>query len=136
MHRFLFLILLSLSVFCNPVQQAFSLEVEHEGKLKIEEENSRVNEIFNKELRGDQSCLASKGKKIFKSLEEAEEYLRCLLKERKVLVGDFYGVNLTACRYVNIFGRMGYIRYKIKQIDKKIKKTKLKISELKKEKKT
>jgi len=130
MLRFLFLILLFLSVLSYPVKQAFSVNVEEEGKLEIEEKNSRVKEIFKMEMRGDQSCLASKEKKIFKNLKEAEEYLRYLLKEREVLVGDFYGVNLTAYRYVNIFDRMRYICYKIRQIDKKIKKTKFRISEL------
>ena len=67
-----------------------------------------------------------------KNLKEAEEYLKCLLKKRKVLVGDFYGVNLTAYRYVNIFDRLGYTRYKIAEIDIKIKRAKFAISKLEK----
>lgn len=133
MLRFLFLILLSLSVVCYPVQQSFSLNVKEERKLKIEEENSRANEIFKKRRQVDQCCLACKEKRILKNLKEAKEYLRCLLRERKILIQDFYGLNLTAYRYVNIFDRLGYIRYRIRQVDKEIKKTKFKISELKKE---
>ena len=67
-----------------------------------------------------------------KNLVEAEKHLKFLLKKRNVFVGDFYGVNLTAYRYVHVFHRMGYIRYKIIQIDKEIKKVKFKISEIKK----
>lgn len=98
------------------------------NKLKRKDEN----EIFKSRFKEDQSCLIENGKKIFENLKEAEEYLRCLLKEKKVLVGDFYGENIMAYRYVNIFDRMGYIRYEIMQIDKKIKKTKLRIYDLRK----
>lgn len=64
-------------------------------------------------------------------LKEIENRLRSLLKERDVLTGDFYGINLTAYRYVNIFDRLGYIRYKIKQINKEIKKMRLQLCEIK-----
>ena len=67
----------------------------------------------------------------FKNLNEAQDYLRGLLKERKEFEKDFYGVNITAHRYVNIFNRMGYIRYRITEIDKEIKKTKSEIDRLK-----
>lgn len=69
---------------------------------------------------------------LFKNLKEARDYLRGLLKERKEFEKDFYGVNITAYRYVNIFNRMGYIRYKISEIDKEIKKTRIEIDKLKK----
>ena len=90
------------------------------------------NKIFIRKFEEDQSYLAEKRRKIFKRLKKAEEYLKCLLKERKIRVGDFWGINITAYRYVNIFDRRNYIRYRIMQIDKKIKKTKFKISRLKK----
>jgi hypothetical protein len=74
------------------------------------------------------SCL--KEEKTFKDREEAEEYLKCLLDERKVLEGDFYGINITAYRYINIFYFRGYIRQKIFQIDREIKRTKSAILDL------
>jgi len=108
MIRFSLLIFLSFSLLGVPMAQAFSTNVRDVEELKNEE------------------------RKIVKSLEEAEEYLESLQRKRKILEGDFYGVNLTAYRYVNIFDRLGYIRYRIVQIDKKIKDTKLEISELRK----
>jgi len=90
------------------------------------------NKIFRRMFEEDQSYLAEKRRKIFKKLKKAEEYLRCLLKEREIRIGDFWGINITAYRYVNIFDCRNYIRYRIMQIDKKIKKTKIKISELEK----
>ena len=90
------------------------------------------NEIFRKRFEEDKSCLAEKRREIFRKLKKAEEYLKCLLKEREILVEDFWGINITAYRYVNIFDRRNYIRYRIMQVDKKIKKTKLKICELRK----
>jgi len=98
-------------------------------KLKGKDET----EIFRSRFEEDQSCLVENGKKIFEKSKEAEKYLKCLLKEREELLGDFYGINLTAYRYVNIFDRISYIRYRITKIDKKIKKAKSKISELRKE---
>ena len=108
MIRFSLLIFLSFSLLGVPVAPAFSTNVRDVEELKNEE------------------------RKIVNSLEEAEEYLESLQRKRKILEGDFYGVNLTAYRYVNIFDRLGYIRYRIVQIDKKIKDTKLEISELRK----
>lgn len=69
--------------------------------------------------------------KIFQSLKEAEDYLQSLLKEREILTGDFYGINITAYRYSHIFYPLSYIGYRIKKIDEKIKKTKLQIDKLK-----
>ena len=87
-------------------------------------------EIYKKGIKRDRSDSAEKEKKTFKTKEEAEEYLNCLLEERKVLEGDFFGINITAYRYVNIFYRRGYIGYKIFEIDKEIKRTKSAIRDL------
>lgn len=67
-------------------------------------------------------CLRSSqdNEKIMEELEEVEKHLKCLLKERDILVGDFYGLNITAYRYINIFDRLRYIRFRIKEIDEKI----------------
>lgn len=73
----------------------------------------------------------TKGKDI-QTLEEAEEYLEKLLKQRNILVGDFFGINQTAYRYALVFDRLGYIRYRIVQTDREIKAIKQKISELRK----
>lgn len=102
--RFLLLILLPFFIHVNHAHTAMSGYAEDREGIKIEKKN----------------------------LIEAEKHLKFLLKERDVLVGDFYGVNLTGYRYVNIFHRMGYIRYKIVLIDKKIRKIKFKISLIKK----
>lgn len=132
MFRFIFLILSSFFIFDNPLQGAFSEGVGAIIKLKNEEKNFEVNEILKISMGVSLYYSERKGEKIFKSLGEAKEYLKCLLKKREILVGDFFGINLTAYRYVNVFDRMSYIRYKIMHIDKEIKKTKLKISELRK----
>ncbi len=132
MLRFSFLILLSISLLGNPGEYGLSMNVRKGANLENEEKNLRANEMFKISLEGYQHCSRRGVKKIFKSIEEAEEYLKCLLKEKEVLVGDFYGVNLTAYRYVNIFDRLGYIRFKIAEIDIKIKRAKFAISKLEK----
>jgi len=70
-------------------------------------------------------------KKDFKNIEEAKKYLEGLIKEREILVGDFYGINITAYRYVNIFYPLGYIRYRIQKIDEEIVLVKKEIEKLK-----
>jgi hypothetical protein len=72
----------------------------------------------------------TKGKDI-QTLEEAEKYLERLLKQRNTLVGDFYGINRTAYRYVMAFDRLGYIRSRIVKTDRKIKTIKRKITKFK-----
>lgn len=123
MLRFIFSILLFLYAFDNPVQ----------GPPSVNSENPGSNEIFKSELKENLLCLPIRDEKIFKNLKEAEEYFKCLLKEREVLEGDFYGINLTAYRYVNIFYRLEYIHYRIRRIDEEIKRTKLAICELREE---
>lgn len=125
-------ILLSFFLLGNLMEHDLSLDVRKRMNLRNKGENFRINGISKMGLQRCQYC-SREDKKVFESLKEAEEYFRCLLKHRDVLVGDFYGVNITAYRYTNIFDRLGYIRYKIKQIDRKIKITKVKISELMKE---
>jgi len=121
--RFLLLILFILFVHGTDVHADLSGNLSDEEIVKTGKKKSTTDE--------DQSCIPENGEKIFKNLKEAEEYLRCILKEREVLVRDFYGVNITAYRYVNIFYRIGYIRWRIMQIDKEIKNTKLEIHKLK-----
>ena len=159
--RFLLLILLILPTQANNIQAALSRNIKDGEKINIEKKNSpaktiiKISDLKRTDTHGVQKdhtvlsksegrvrykfkkshcCLSEKEKKSFKNLKEAEECLKCLLKERKILVGDFYGLNLTAYRYVNIFHRIGYIRYRLIQIDKEIKKTKLEIYELRNKK--
>jgi len=132
MLRFSFLIFLSFFLLGNSIEHHFYMNVKERTKIRNEDKNYREKEIFNSSSQVEQRFSSREVKKDFDRLEEAEKCLKCLLKKRNVLEGDFYGINLTAYRYVNIFDRLGYIRYKIMQIDKKIKKTKLNISELKK----
>lgn len=91
-------------------------------KLLIRPRERIENRQSEKGFQWGQSCL--KEERTFKDRKEAEAYIYCLLEERKVLEGDFYGLNLTAYRYVNIFYRRGYIQHKIFNIDKEIKRTK------------
>lgn len=132
MLRFSFLILFSISLLSNPVEYDLSMNVREGVSLENEEKNLRINEMSKISLEGYQYCPRRGVKKIFKSIEEAKEYLKCLLKGREVLGGDFYGVNLTTYRYVNIFDRLGYIRFKIAEIDIKIKRAEFEISKLEK----
>jgi len=119
--------LIALFFFC------FNFNVQ--GALLSEKKVGKVvNKGLRREFRWGQSCFNEGEKKIFKSLKDAEEYLQCLYKEREVLVGDFYGINITAYRYVNIFYPMGYIGQRIKKIDDEIEKTKSIIKTLKREK--
>ena len=133
MLRFSFLILLSFSLLGNLVEYGLSMNVGEGANLENEEKNLRANEMFKISLEEYQYCSRREVKKVFKSIEEAGECLKCLLKKREILVGDFYGVNITAYRYINIFDRLGYIRYKIVEFDKKIKIIKFAISELRRE---
>jgi len=112
--RFIFLILLFLSTPVNYVQAALPNNAEDREKVKIEKKNSSENE-----------------EKTFKSLKEVEEQLRCLQRKKETLAGDFFGINITAYRYATIFYPLGYIRYRINQIDKEIEKVKLEIEKLK-----
>lgn len=58
--------------------------------------------------------------RVFSSLEEAQEHLESLKKERQILEGDFYGINITVYRYENVFFRLGFIRYRIEKVDEEI----------------
>lgn len=93
-------------------------------EMRNKEKKSRVDEVFEPWMRYDKSCFQVLRKKTFKNVKEAEEYLKCLKKQRDILVGDFYGINITAFRYVNIFDPLSYIRYKIMKVDKGIKEPK------------
>lgn len=159
LHGFLFWMLLFFSGQVSHVQADLSRNIEDGERIDMEKKNSLPNGTFNisnlkredmSRFQKDQTSLSKSEEKIrsrfkkdpcfllekekenFKNLKEAEKYLQCLLKKREVLVGDFYGVNRVAYRYVNIFDRLGYIRYKIMRIDKEIKKTELEIYELRK----
>lgn len=93
----------------------------------LDEDETRIS------LRMDSENQASPEKKReFRDVKEAEEYLQSLVKEREIRVGDFYGINITAYRYVNIFHTLGYIRHRIKEIDEEIERVKLEIERLKK----
>lgn len=131
MYRLAFLILFSFSFLLMTSHDVFSQNDRKDIELKKEQNDLQINKEFHSAVQWMPNCLR-KEEKIFVSLKKAEEYLECLLKEREVLVGDFYGINVTAYRYVNIFDRLRYIRYRIKQIDRKIAETKSRISELKK----
>ncbi|KPJ67743.1 hypothetical protein AMJ44_07150 [candidate division WOR-1 bacterium DG_54_3] len=129
----------ALCIFCfllisNSVMQVFAQDRESVDSKIIQQE---VNEEErNKEPQKiDKSSLQWTIGKDIQTLEEAEKYLEKLLKQRNILVGDFFGINQTAYRYALVFDRLGYIRYRIFQIDKEIKMTKQKITELKRKSK-
>ncbi|MDH7513019.1 MAG: hypothetical protein QHH14_08745 [Clostridiales bacterium] len=75
------------------------------GGIERAEKREKEEKFTEKELR---------------SLRGAKEYLRELEKQRDILVGDFFGLNITARRYDLVFDRLGYIRYRIKQVDEEI----------------
>lgn len=61
---------------------------------------------------------------VFKNKKRAKQYLMYLQKKKKLLRGDFYGINRQDYRYVNIFDRLGYIGYKINRVEKEIQQVK------------
>jgi len=94
-----------------------------EGQKSLTRSRERIeNRQPEKGFQWGQSCL--KEERTFKDRKEAEVYIDCLLEERKVLEGDFFGINITAYRYVNVFYRRGFIQYKVFEIDKEIKRVK------------
>lgn len=147
--RFFLLIYLMFSFYPNHVQAFFTGYVEDEEKTQTEKKKHKADEIMTiPSLTKTEVIVIRKGQiylikpklkidekmmKILQELKEAEECLKSLVKERETLVGDFWGINITAYRYVNIFDLRNYIRYRIMQTDKKIEKTELKISNLRKE---
>jgi len=116
--RFFLALVLILSMQENHFHAASSEIQEGEKKSASKIEDSPWNQ------KGD--TLAS-----FKTINEAEEYLQFLRKERQKLEGDFYGINITAYRYVHIFYPLGYIRYKIKKIDEEMRRVESEIEKLK-----
>lgn len=123
-------------IFCfllmsNSVTQVLLAERENVGsKISQQEVNKRERNKEPQEI--DKFSLQwIKGKDI-QTLEEAEEYLERLLKQRNILIGDFFGINQTGYRYALVFDRLGYIRYRIVQTGREIKAIKQKITELKK----
>lgn len=147
--RFLLTIYLLLSSCPNHVQAKFAGYVEGGEKTQAEKKKHKAIEIIKiQSLTETEVIIIGEGQiqlikpkikiddqtmKILKELKETEECLKSLVKERETLVGDFWGINITAHRYVNIFDRRNYIRYRIMQVDKKIKKIKLKTRNLRKE---
>ena len=147
--RFFILISLLISFYPKHIQASFTGYVEDGEKTQTEKKKQKANEIMKiRSLTETETIVIGEGRfylikpklkiddkmmKISKELKEAEESLKTLVKERDILVGDFWGINITARRYDNVFDRRNYIRYKIVQTDKKIKKTKFKISNLRKE---
>lgn len=147
--RFFLLIYLLISFYPKHVQASFIGYAEDGEKTKTEQKKQKANEIMKiQSLTETEVIIIGEGQiqlikpklkiddemmKILKEVKETEECLKSLVKERETLVGDFWGINITAHRYDNIFDRRNYIRYKIMQADKKTKKTKLKISNLRKE---
>jgi len=147
--RFFLLSFLLISFYPKHVQAAFTSYLEDGEKAKTEKKKHKATEIMKiQSLMETEVIVIEEGQiqlikpklkiddevmKILKELKEAEERMKTIVKERETLVGDFWGINITAHRYDNIFDRRNYIRYKIMQADKKIKKTKLRISNLKTE---
>jgi hypothetical protein len=146
-----FFLIISLLVFFYPkhVKAVITDYHEDEQKAGTEQKKQKATDVMTIEsLIETETIIIGEGRfqiikpkirideetmKILKGLKEAEKSLKSLVKERETLVGDFWGINITARRYDNIFDRRNYIRYKIVQTDKEIQKTKLKISNLKKE---
>jgi hypothetical protein len=124
-----------LCIFCfllisHSAMQASSREREAvDSKISQQEVNKKERNKEPQEI--DKFSLQwTKGKEI-ETLKEAKEYLKELLKQRNILVGDFFGINQTGYRYALVFDRLGYIRYRIVKTDKEIKAIKQKIAELK-----
>jgi septation ring formation regulator EzrA len=125
-----------LCIFCfllisNSVIQAPSQEKEAADSKKIRQKlTKKENNKLPQEI--DKFSLQWTIGKDIQTLEEAEKYLEKLLKQRNILVGDFFGINQTAYRYALVFDRLGYIRYRIVKTDREIKAIKQKIAELRK----
>jgi hypothetical protein len=138
-----FFLLISLLIFFYPkhVQAVITGYIGDQQKAGTEQKKQKENEIMTtKSLTETETIIIGEGRfqiikpkikideetrKILKGLKEAEESLKSLMKEREILVGDFWGINITAHRYDNIFDRRNYIRYRIVQTDKEIQKTEL-----------
>ncbi len=75
------------------------------------------------ELKEELEISQEERQRLHRRLQELE-------KERQVLVGDFYGLNQYGYRYAMVFDRLGFIRYRLHEVDEEIKviKKKLKIS--------
>lgn len=131
MLGFLFLIFSSFPLLSNPLPDGYFFDVGRGWCLENGQRILLTDEILEG-FGDDNTWLDGEAERAFKNLEEAKKCLKCLEEERKILVGDFYGINLTAYRYVNIFDRLGYIRYKIGELDMKIKTVKTAVSRLKK----
>lgn len=147
--RCLLIIYLLFFLYPNHIQVKFGGYVEDEERAQAEKKKNKTEKAMKiQSLTETEVIIIGEGQfklikpkvkideetaKILKELKETEECLKSLVKERKTLVGDFWGINITARRYDNIFDRRNYIRYKIMQTDKKIEKIEIKISNLKKE---
>lgn len=146
LFRFLLFIFLFLFILINHVRAGPVNNVEKREKLEIWGKNLGANEtaksstskkIIMIDVSKDKASLIrlsrgiDKEERVFKNLKEAQDYLRSLLKKREEFEKDFYGVNITAYRYVNIFDCLGYIRYRISELDKEIKKTRSEINRFK-----
>lgn len=51
-----------------------------------------------------------------------------LEREKNILTGDFYGLNQYGYRYAMVFDRLGYIRFRLHQVDTEIAEIKKKLS--------
>ena len=124
-----------LCIFCfllmsNSVTQVFSTERKAVCP-KISQQGVNKKERSKELLEIDKLSLQWTNGKDIQTLEEAEKFLKRLLEQRNILVGDFFGINQTTYRYALVFDRLGYIRYRIFKTDKEIKGLKQKITELK-----
>jgi len=86
----------------------------------------------------EELLLSDKSKEVMIYMEEekplseeeiatATKRLAELEKEKNILTGDFYGINQFGYRYVLVFDRLGYIRYRLIRINEEIAEIKKKL---------
>lgn len=94
----------------------FILSSQGEEKKEEEKEEKKARKAAKEDEEETQKGLRCR--------KEAEQYLKALEKQRETLVGDFFGINLTARRYDLVFDRLGFIRFRIKEVDEEIRRVK------------
>lgn len=56
----------------------------------------------------------------WEEIARLRQRLKELERERQILTGDFYGINQYGYRYAMVFDRLGYIRFRLNQVETEI----------------
>lgn len=56
----------------------------------------------------------------WEQIARLRQRLKELERERQILIGDFYGINQYGYRYAMVFDRLGYIRFRLHQVETEI----------------